>query len=258
MRYEQDPITGLLVPARERPWVPRRVAPLQAGIVGPAFFSGASPDIRLLCHFDGSDGSTSIVDSSSYGQTLAGNANCKISTTRSKFGASSLRITQSDSGGATLASSVFGRGADQPWCFDFWVYVQAIADSVTVPFVYWTGSTSRENAKAYRNLSNYRMQYDNEVFGDQEAVGVNFTTATWIHIAYGFDGTSVRRFKDGVSEYTYTGSRNAFITTPAIRIGGATGTPGAADATDVYIDEFRLKVGACDFVSNFTPPTDPY
>lgn len=214
----------------------------------------------LLLHFEGSNGSTSITDSSQFARSLTGNTNCCISTTRSKFGSSSLKVTQVNSGGIPItADANLTRTSNQPWTLEFWLYTVAMEDGQVCTLVQWSKGGTADYALHYKTSGTTKQQYANEGFGDEEPVGVVYSTGAWHHIAYTFDGTTVTRWKDGVSDATFTNGRGAFATNADLYIGGDfSGSVGSADATEYYIDELRLVIGTCIYTTTFTPPTAPF
>lgn len=214
----------------------------------------------LLLHFDGADGSTVINDSSSFARVLSGNANCYISTAQSKFGGSSLRVRQVNSGGVAVAAHAdFARTNNEPWTVEFWVYrSDGVSGQLNAIFDWREIGVAYENLSILRSGGSEYLQYDNNAFGEQEPSPVAITSGTWHHIAVTYDGTTVTRWKNGAVDFTLVTGRSA-MTTSQINIGGTfVGSVGASDATDFFIDEFRLVIGQAVYTAPFTPPTAPF
>lgn len=259
MKLIQNLESGIYEPARERVWTPHRHRDKTLGQVGPNLFYGGA-DVRkvLHLHFDGSDGDTALTDSSPYAHSVTGNANCKLSTAQAKFGSTSLKLSKKDSGGIFLAtSSIFGRGNNQPWTFECFIYHVANVSSSGEPLLWrWTVGADYDNLGCVS--SGPKFAYDNASFGAQEPSPVTYTSNTWHHVALTYDGTTVTRWKDGVSDFTFVGARPN-STTGSIFIGGFTGgTPGADDATEIYVDELRFVIGAALYTTAFTPSAVPF
>ena len=218
------------------------------------------PLSTLLLHFDGTDGSTAIIDSSPDGRLLSGNANAFISTTQAKFGSSSLRVRQVNSGGVLVPSSTdFARTDNQPWTIEFWLYRAGGVDGQLNAIFDWRQvGVAFENQSIFRSGVTHLMLYDNDAFGSQETSPVAISLNVWHHIAVTYDGATVTRWKDGAVDFTYTGPRPA-MSAAQLNIGGTfVGSVGAADATDYFIDEFRMVIGEAVYTATFTPPTAPF
>lgn len=214
----------------------------------------------LLLHFEGTDGSTTIDDSSQYARTLTGNANCCISTTRSKFGSSSLKVTQGNSGGLQIATHAdFARTLNQPWTVECWIYhIASENTTASPPIFHWVGVSGPTYDQLNQYSNSPKLAYENEQFGAEEASPVAYSSNQWIHIALTYDGTTLKRWKDGVLDFSWTGNRGAFAT-GAISIGGSVGgSLDVADTTHFYIDELRFVIGTCIYTGAFTPPTAPF
>lgn len=222
---------------------------------------------KLLLHFEGANNETGIIDSSVYGRLLLGNAAAKISTAQAKWGSSSLRIGRTTSGiGITIPAHVdFGTTLSQPHWLEFWLYFQeAVIDNFGTLFSWFASGGSLDLLHYVKSSSGGGTRYvshEDEGFGDPETfpypsvIPVN----TWVHIAFGNDGTTDRRWQDGVVKFTQSRSAGA-ATTKQINIGGYHGYSDTTDdgTTAIFIDELRFLIGECPYTANFTPPTGPY
>ena len=90
------------------------------------------PNVQLLCHFNGTNGSTTIVDSSSYNRTLTSNGAITLTTTYKKFGSSSLLLNG-------VSGSVTGPYINIPsgtsFSIEFWYYPTNLLN-VNMPIIY--------------------------------------------------------------------------------------------------------------------------
>lgn len=220
-------------------------------------------DAALLLHFEGADGDTNIIDSSPYARVLTGHAACRISTTRSKWGTSSLKITRTlnSIGAPTDLSTDFARAANEPWSFDFWVYYeQSVFDESGFLFYFDDNTANQDFLQFYRGSPNYHLFYGNNTPGTEESpTATVFTRNQWVHVALGYDGTTVRRFHDGTQVFSRART-TVSATHGRVTVGGVYSQPGTTDdgVTVVYMDEFRFVLGSCEYTANFTPPTGPY
>ncbi len=83
-------------------------------------------NVVLLLHFDGTEGSTSIVDSSNLNNSMQCVANAHLTTANSKWGDSCLDLGSSFNAGVITTGSMtpFTLGT-QEWTFEAWVYLTA-------------------------------------------------------------------------------------------------------------------------------------
>lgn len=232
--------------------------------IGAASVEPPASDATLLLHFDGADGETNIVDSSVHEWAMTGHDACKISTAQAKWGSSSLRLSRSVGNEGMLAismSPVLAYPASSPWWVEFWFYASDIAASTTAKPFYFQGDdgSSVNEVSLLKFGSNFfsGMAWSGGSEGSMPAIPPN----TWAHIAVCYDGTTRRRFVNGVLAgsvvHAYPPS-NSLVGT--VYVGGLpSGTDTTSDGvTEVYIDELRFLLGSCPFTANFTPPTGPY
>ena len=96
-----SPIISSLSTVRSSYGFGRRIviSTIGGGVTSDSYFG----DVSLLLYGDGTNGNTSIVDSSSNNHAITVNGDAQISTTQSKFGGSSLYF---DGSGDYLATPV--------------------------------------------------------------------------------------------------------------------------------------------------------
>lgn len=198
--------------------------------------------VRSLLHFDGTNGSTTLVDQKGLAYTAAGGS--ALSTATKKFGTAALSMVsgylQAPSG-----TSNFGTG---DFTFEMWVNLPA-ADSN--PPVYFESRPSAGTNGAYLYIdgggvyvnSAYLMAWSSAPPKD----------GNWHHIAYSRKSGHGYLFLDG-----------------ALSGSGTDGTSYGGSAFEVgyningvvtdgfYIDEMRLTVGVGRYTAAFTPPTAPF
>ena len=211
--------------------------------------------VVLLLHCNGTDGSTTITDSSSFARTGTCNANLKLSTTRSKFGSASLKVTQRDTGGIVFGPSTdFAVGTGEPYTMECWVYVVTTVNYTSTPnIINWNrASTFRDAVNVYGLTP--AVQGDTEAFGDQMSPSA-ITANAWHHLAYVFDGTNVNLYVDGTSVANWARS-NTGQSTGTFYIGGL--SADIPNAIEVYIDEVRVTIGAARYTATFTPPSSEF
>lgn len=214
-----------------------------------ASFSLFVPDsaIYLLLHCDGTNGSTTIVDSSSYSQSITVSG-ASISTGVKKYGTGSLNVTGSNDH-IRVSGSIFDFGSSTDFTVEFWLY------STTNNRTYdqFIGQWGTYNTFQFANLLNQIGIQDpsgSVTFGySMYSLPVN----TWVHIAYSRTGSALKLFVDGVG---YDASRNATISP---NTGQSVGIGKVFDQNNFdmngYLDDIRVTKGYGRYTRNFTPPT---
>lgn len=209
--------------------------------------SGAASDphfanVALLLHMNGSDGSTTFTDSSSFARTVTA-SNCQISTAQSKFGGASGLI------GSTTGS-------------DLAVGPIALAGDFTIECFAWhatwegnavivgSDNTSTYGLRFYYSSGAYRVSF---VVGTTYPFVHTLPLSTWAHVAWVRSGSTNTLYLNGVSTgtFSYSGTFNLN------RIGSRYAVPTSYQFNG-YLDEFRVTDGVARYTSNFTPPSAPY
>lgn len=216
--------------------------------------AGIDAYTKLMLHLDGTDGSTTITDSSLSPKTMTANGNMQIDTAQSVFGGASGLfdgtgdyISTPDSSDFTLGSGDFtmdmrvrfnSRGAFSTIASQWdavpgqYNFILTVANTNTLYFFYSTDGT------AFSSVS----------------VTWNPSTATWYHLAVVRTGNVMKFFVDGTQVGTDQAFNLTMFDSSADFIVGANQT----NYFDGWIDEFRHSVGVARWTSDFTPPTSAY
>jgi hypothetical protein len=210
--------------------------------------------VSLLLHGNGTNGSTTITDSSSNALTLTrgGSVLPVISTAQSKFGGASIFLD----GLSTIsyldipASSLFSFPSD--FTFECWVYVLTQGGVFDSTVIETTGSFT--NGLVLRG-DNPQTSWSWTV-GGSEIGGGSLTLNEWNHMAVTRSGSTVRAFKDGTQQGTATNSIVIGPTVGTSRIGE--GLSVTSRQLNGYIDDLRITKGVARYTANFTPPTAPF
>ncbi len=222
----------------------------QSAIADPHF-----AQVALLLNFEGANGSTAIVDSSSHADNKTANANQQVSTNHSFYGGSSLRVTSASPAPISWTGLRFQRTVRA-------LTVEGRHKSVSsfngteVPPVF----RLFDNAGA-QLIHVAKLGLNNTLsvrFGTETTQNINYTPDAngWVHWEIGVEeGGTARVFFNGVVVYTTT-----FMTLGAagancgVWVGGA--SLGSFNGVDQYIDGIRVTIGVCRHTSDFTPPTE--
>ncbi|MGA7743373.1 MAG: SUMF1/EgtB/PvdO family nonheme iron enzyme [Polyangia bacterium] len=233
----------------------------------------ASGQTVALFHFDGTQGSTNLVDSSGWAHTATIFGNPIITTSQSKFGGASLYVNGvgSDHKNYVLADSIakeFTFSGD--FTIDFWLYVVSYTNSWgsfvavgnSLPTALdWAGSCSGSATQLVVTASWESSGSNWCCLGATPCAGPPLNS--WHHVAITRSGSKTREFVDGQA---FPSAWDESIMTPIaggsylVISGAPCETPGAGDNGDFngYIDELRVVNGVAVWTSNFTPPTAPY
>jgi hypothetical protein len=220
---------------------------------GDASFSSVS----LLLHGDGSNGGTTITDSSSNALTATqsgSSGNVTTSTTNFLFGTASLRFGGTQ--GITYAASALFEAATRDWTIECAINADSSANQ---PVIVQFGTSTTNRFSLYFNVTNKTV-----AFFSQSASGSATHLQTpaldygkWYRVALTKEGSAVTLWLDGVPVGTVY---NPFI--PTGNLGVAVGIePFTLSSTAYfigYIEEVRLTMGVARQTLNFTPPTSPY
>ena len=211
-------------------------------------------DVSLLLHGDGTDGSTTLTDSSSNSQTITLNGSTAISTAQSKFGGASIAFDGNRDWLYPSDHTQFIFGTDD-FTVEMWVYP---TDVSTFTYLYDSRPLNSNGAYVAIGISssgvlNYVANSAVQITGT-----TTVATNTWHHIAVSRSGTSTKMFLNGTQEgSTYTDSTN-YTTVSGRPLIGANAFSNVVFDLDGYIDDLRITKGVARYTANFTPPTEAF
>lgn len=215
---------------------------------------------KVLLHFDGTNGSTTITDSNAGGSAHTWTASgATISTSQSKFGGASGTFSGTSQWVSTPDSSDFTLGSSD-FTVDCWFYVsggngtrrilagQMASGGATSSASFWLEMTTGNVINGAINIGGVAKQ----------VTGTTAITSTgWHHGALVRTGNTLKLFIDGTQEggdLAISGSVGDSSETLSVgRMGAFT-----SNTWNGFIDEFRLSVGVARWTSNFTPPSLAY
>jgi hypothetical protein len=209
--------------------------------------SGVGPS--LLLHMEGTNGSTTITDSSTESHTMTNTASnyVTISTAFKKFGSASAYFSGANDAFITSDANYINLNAT-PWTIDYWVYWDTTVDDGCM-----VGAQSDGIIALYKSGNNIIIYLGNG--GWNILVGNSFghtwSADTWYHIAMTWDLSNYRIFIDGIKKLDVSNS-NGMNPNWSPRI-GAWGN--ATLEFTGYIDEFRV-IKQCLWTDDFSVPTE--
>lgn len=227
-------------------------------------------NVSLLLHGDGTEGSTTIIDSSPNAFTVLASGNAKISTINSKFGGSSLLFdgtgdwVGTNATTNTAAMDLIGNS----FTIECWIYLNISKSlghrifSTGAGAVGWGSIASLHTLFQVQDATNkLSLQLSNNT-----TTAINtLTTATvpittWTHIAAVYDGANnVKIFINGVLESFTIATPVRPMFPPYVSIATALGEAGGSGtALNGSIDDLRITKGVARYTANFTPSTTPF
>jgi len=197
-------------------------------------------NVSLLLHMNGSNGSTTFVDSSSNNFTISVFGDAQVSTTDPKFGTGSLTLDGNGDYLTTPANTAFAFGTGD-FTVECWVYVNS-GNTNDGLFTFGGQSTGL-------SVAVISGQWSLRPGGD-DALG-SVVTGEWQHLAVCRSGTSMRMFING-TQIGSTVTSSTDFTDNQLKLGYYYSTNYAINAK---VDEFRVTKGVARYTANFTAPT---
>lgn len=206
--------------------------------------------VVLLAHMDGSNGSTTFIDSSSYARTLAASGGADLTTSEKHYGTAAGNFV-ADNRRVMTGSSADLQLSD--------------GDYTLEASIYMTAAPTFAHVLGLENSGTIRMSLCRQASGSFGAfVGgaypsnllqTGISTGTWFKYALTY------RKSDGFTKAFYNGVTigsttllQPGLTTPELFFGKCTG--GQA-GNGVYLDEVRVTKGVIRYAADYTP-TGPF
>ncbi len=236
------------------------------GIIGIAntVFTGTksndpnyADNVSLLLNGNGTNGSTTFTDSSSYGHTVTPVGDAQISDAQSKFGVSSMYF---DGNGDYIyignPSSSLIEWYNGDFTIESWIYMTAAPTNgssitpmvghgnVSSSVIYWSFGPKND-----RTIQFYYWSGTQNSFTTTSTVPLT----TWTHIAFVKNGTNLKIYIDGTESNSTTLS-----VTPQSQSSGnylSVGRVSNQGGFNGYIDDLRITKGVARYTDSFTPPT---
>jgi len=215
----------------------------------------------LLLHGNGTNGSTTITDSSPSPKTVTAVGNAQISTAQSKFGGSSIAFDGTNDYITVPATGTPGDLGSGNFTVETWIYLvartQLYPGIVNNYSTFATGSFGLFAGHNSATITKFQLALNGTGFPSIDAGTINY--GQWDHLAVVRDSGVIRLYQNGVSVGSVSFSGALSGTTGSLWIGRA-GDWSSSAKTDLnaFIDEFRITKGVARYTANFTPPTAPF
>lgn len=237
-------------------------------IVRPGYLAEGDPsfsNVSLLLHGNGTNGSTTITDSSPSPKIATVTGNAQISTAQSKFGGASIVFDKVDDRISYASNNLFAFETGD-FTVEAWIYSRDVSTaargwlqtSTTVGGLqanYNSGLSVIQGVNGSGNTANggICVAIDGSNFFGSSGSTVVLIANQWQHIAVTRSSTTCRVFVDGSEVGTRTSSAN--LTGANLVVGGYYNTNFLFDG---YIDDLRITKGVARYTANFTPPDAPF
>jgi hypothetical protein len=211
-------------------------------------------DTLLLCHADGTDGSTTFIDDNGTGRSAVGiiaDDNAQIDNAQSKFGGTSAEFPSTAGWLQTGAVDAFAVSGD--WTKEFWVYYNK--SDVDQYIHHNRGGYSSGSFYIYTPSSgNVRVRLNDG--GTTRDINTTFSTGQWYHYALVNNSGTVTWYVNGSSVGTASWSSTINDPDKTLRWGGYS-AGGSTDKFEGWIDEYRFS-NTARYTSGFTPSTEAF
>jgi hypothetical protein len=223
--------------------------------INPYRFAAAGPtdpdfaNVSLLLHGDGTNGSTTIVDSSSSSKTVTAVGDAQISTAQSKFGGSSIYFDGSGDYLTIPPSANMSLGTAD-FTIELWArFNTAVTNGLFQLNSGYLNSQVRGPAVGIADTGYWGIYHGTSFLQSSQTPALN----AWQHVAYVRSSGSTKLYVDGVQILSTVDTTN--YADQYFTIGGWYSTLYLLNG---YIDDLRITKGVARYTANFTPPTAPF
>ena len=216
------------------------------------------PNVSLLLHCDGPDGSTTFTDSSPTPKTVTVAGNAHIETDQKQLGTASGAFDGSGDYLTIPDSADFAFGAGD-FTIEGWIYESVRGAIRQIIGQHGTASVTNSSFLILSDQGKLSFAVNYGSSTATAAYASTHTTSAWHHFAAVRDGTTLRLFLDGTSVATASIGTNTLnnSTRPVcvgVVINDTTPDPGNYYFNG-YMDELRITKGVARYTADFTPPT---
>lgn len=213
---------------------------------------------KLLLHMDGTNGSTSFIDSSLTPKTVTAFGNASISTAKAKFGQSGY--FDGTSAYLTVPASddwFFGTGA---WTIDFWINFSSLSGDQGLFWLYQSPNFVLLRKLESGNFLQFQVRSGGFDIAAYTATTAFTSTNVFYHVEVSrANSGGIKLFIDGV-DVTPASPGIAIGTSSIPNLSSSISIGSYLDIsyTNGYLDEYRVSKGIQRHTTSFTPPTTPY
>jgi Concanavalin A-like lectin/glucanases superfamily len=218
-------------------------------------------NVSLLLHGNGTNGSTTIVDSSPSAKTVTAVGNAQISTAQSKFGNASIVFDGSNDKLSIPYTSDFN--LLNTYTIETWIYPLTISGTHVIFSLAASVTTSFGCIALYQN--NTTLWFEIKTLSGSgvgfyySISGGTITSNNWQHIAASVSNNSAKLFLNGTQVGLTVTITDWGFAPVGVGIGGTANDYNiSTQAFNGYLDDLRITKGIARYNANFTPPTAPF
>ena len=213
-------------------------------------------EVSLLLHGNGTNGSTTITDSSLTPKTVTAEGNAQISTAQSKFGGASIAFDGTGDRVSVANNAAFDFGTGD-FTVECWVFSVAALTSYNLEYAHIAGKGRGAGGGEY-SLGFYQQKINWFANAAVTQGTTILTNNTWYHFAASRNGSTLRLFVNGLLESSTTNTLD-YTSYVSFNAGDRqAGDSGGQYPLNGYIDDLRITKGVARYTANFTPPTLPF
>lgn len=215
-------------------------------------------NVTLLLHFDGTPGSTAIVDSSPL-KNAATVSNVTLASSPAKFGTAGVF----NGAGKVTFPPAPGRLGSSDFTIECWYYPRVKLTSFPTIFgnySSWFGGNGGVAIFAGHS-SGGSTKYNIALNGNFPAITstVDIVVNTWVHLALVRRANTITFYVGGVAQGSVsTPAGTVFDGNGNVSSVGAAGDSASDGFINGNIDEFRITKGTARYSANFTPADAPF
>lgn len=220
-------------------------------------------NVTLLLNANGTNGSTTTIDSSKYARTVTAVGNAKLSTADKKFGTASM-IFDGSGDSFTVANNASLAMGTGDYTTEFWVKMNSFSGTYTGLIddgtMWLTFGDSGYGYKLKFGISGLDKKYSLSLTGQA------FAGTGWRHIACTRTSGQGRIYIDGVQQMLSDVSISSGNANPSTYPNSSVTMTESATSSAVtlssnfngYIDDVRITKGVVRYTGNFTVPSKEY
>lgn len=216
------------------------IHPAHVGALGyytaPATTDPFLANVMALLHFDGTNGSTTIVNSVAHGTTWTCGAGCSLTTTGPKWGTACL-ATGAGNSGLTSDHADYTIGT-QDFTAEVWFQFASLQDTYAIDLGNAVVTLRLDPKHTGGSINGPYVEVGGAAF-NLPASSTALSLNVWHHLAISRTGGSMALYIDGVRQSTGAANSSNFAGTK-VSIGKSIG--GGFPVNGLF-DDFRLTIG---------------
>lgn len=197
--------------------------------------------LSLLLEFDGTNGSTTVTDDSGIAKTISVNGTCQLSSTKARFGPTSLRLPFATTSYVSVTQSASEMSMSGDFAFNFWINRDAVSASQCA-FAFPSGDLYLISDSS----SGSTMRFESGIVASLLNLPMEIPADDWVAIGMSRKGDKITVFRNGARVGSVTSS--ATFNFSGMQLGryapnGNLPFGGYVDRFHLYKDEYLWEYG---------------